>query len=417
MGSRQPNEKEGPSFYGKRRRVLAFVPLTVLLIATALAIAGGIDGWPNLSGHPSPRSATASNPAQGPSVVSPGGPGQIINSVGPIVNSVGESGIAVSSGTEGPTCLGCSTSATPLQHVGNRTTSEGIAIRVFTASISPPTPTTEALPSGAQTTEPSGCFPTRLVQAEISDAQAVTVASGALYGAAGTTTVVGSGEWGLSEGAPAAWVIVAVPSSVDLVVASFGSGTSDSMAPIDGIAVLATHLTSASATSSALPGAVASFNAKGSQVGSVVIGDGNLSLPPSCRPQLPVAPTLPKPGPQPAHGSSARKAVRKAFDTLYSAEPDSKKFVYLQDADSQVGKAGKAAAGTTPQVAAQSLPVVDRVIFTNKTHAAVLYQIDYNGSPVVGPKIGHAVLIGTTWKVTRTTYCGDIDGAHAGVTC
>jgi hypothetical protein len=57
------------------------------------------------------------------------------------------------------------------------------------------------------------------------------------------------------------------------------------------------------------------------------------------------------------------------------------------------------------------------VVFTSKSQAAVLYQIDYDGNPVVGPKIGYAVLVGKTWKVTRATYCGDIDAAGTGVTC
>ena len=126
---------------------------------------------------------------------------------------------------------------------------------------------------------------------------------------------------------------------------------------------------------------------------------------------------MPSLGPQPTHEDSARKAVRKAFETLYSPEPDKVKFLYLQDADAQVARAGKAAAGTTPHVAAASLPVVKKVVFTTKTHAAVLYEIDYGGNPVVGPKIGYAVLVGKVWKVTRATYCGDIDGAHSGVYC
>jgi hypothetical protein len=304
-----------------------------------------------------------------------------------------------------------------LRHVGNRTTSEGIAIRIFTQSVSAP-PTTTSPPLGANATEQSGCNPTELVQTEISDAEAVTVASGALYGAPHTTTVVGSGEWGLSEGAPAAWVIVAVPSSVDLVVASFGDGTSDSMAPIDGLAVLAARVASESASSAGLVrGTVAAFDANGSEVGSAPMAGGNLEVPPNCRPGVPASPTLPKPGAQPAHVTSARKAVRKAFDTLYSDVPDSVKFVYLQGGDAQVGKAGAAAAGTTPQVAAKSVPVVKGVVFTTKARAAVLYEIDYDGNPVVGPEIGHAVLIGGVWKVTKATYCGVIDGAATGVTC
>jgi hypothetical protein len=407
MGPGQRGERRESSSSGGRRRVLAFAPLTVLLLATALAVTGGVAGWPRLGTGPSSpaRDSTASAPSAAAPSSGPTG----------IVLNVGESGSAIS------TCL-CATSESALQHVGTRTTSESIAIRIFTQSVSPPPTTTTSPGSGTNATEQPGCNPTELVQAEISDAQAVTEASGGLYGAAKTTTVVASGEWGLSEGSPAAWVIVSVPASVDLVVASFGDGTSDSMAPIDGLAVLAARVPSESATAPGVVvrGTVAAFDSNGIQVGSVPMEvgvGGNLELPPNCRPQLPAAPTLPKPGPQPAHVSSARKAVRKAFDTLYSAEPDSVKFVYLQGGNAQVGKAGKAAAGTTPEVAAKSLPVVKEVVFTTGTHAAVRYQIDYDGSPVVGPRIGHAVLVGRVWKVTLATYCGVIDGAGTGVTC
>ena len=401
MWRKKHTEEEGSSSSGGRRRVVAFVPLTVLLLAAALAMTGGIDGWPNLGTVRSPGLAKESITTTPTSAATGGTPRIIV--------SVGESGTAISS------CVGCASPVQALQHLGHRTTADGIAIRIFTQSVSPPSATS---PSGTQATEPTECFPTKLVHAEISDAQAVTVASGALYGTARTTVVVGSGTWGEPEGSPADWVIVSVPPSVALVVASFGNGTNDSMAPIDGIGVMAAPLTSESAASSdgQPQGAVAAFNSNGSQVGSVAIG-GGASIPSACSPPLPTPPVMPNLGPQPADIGSARKAVRKAFETLYSPQPDKVKFLYLQDADAQVGRAGKAAAGTTPQVAAKSLPVVRKVVFTTKTHAAVLYEIDYNGNPVVGPKIGYAVLVGKVWKVTRATYCGDIDGAHTGVNC
>ena len=58
-----------------------------------------------------------------------------------------------------------------------------------------------------------------------------------------------------------------------------------------------------------------------------------------------------------------------------------------------------------------------QVVFTDAQDAAVLYEIDYQGTPTVGPKIGYAVLDNGTWKVTRATYCADIDNAGTGVTC
>ncbi|MGO8860851.1 MAG: hypothetical protein ACLQRH_08790 [Acidimicrobiales bacterium] len=79
--------------------------------------------------------------------------------------------------------------------------------------------------------------------------------------------------------------------------------------------------------------------------------------------------------------------------------------------------AGDAAAQKYPQISLGSTPKVLQVVFTDPTDAAVLYEIDYEGKPTVGPKIGYAVLDGGTWKVTRATYCGDIDNSGTGVTC
>jgi len=89
----------------------------------------------------------------------------------------------------------------------------------------------------------------------------------------------------------------------------------------------------------------------------------------------------------------------------------------VEGADQTVVAAGEAAARSHAQIAASSVPVVLGVVFTDPTDAAVLYEIDYRGTPAVGPKIGHAVLVGGTWKVTRATFCGDINNAGTGVTC
>lgn len=406
MWPTERNDQLRTSLFGRRRRVIAPIPLAILFVVTGLAIAAGIDGGPRPTIGSLPTPAAAVNAT----VAAPAVPAGMSGTNG----AVGESGTAIAA------CSGCASpgpvlsTGRALHHLGNRTTANGIAIRIFTQSVSYPTS-----PLGSSVPEQIECSPTMLVPAEISDTQAVTVATGELSGTPTTATVIGSGAWGEPEGSPAAWVIVSAPSSVRLVVASFQNGRSDRMAPIDGIAVLATRLVADSASSSDVQpqGTVAAFDSNGTQVGSVAFGNGTTQIPSTCRWALPSSSTLPKSGPQPAHVGNARAAVRKAFNTVYSAAPGSLKSLYLQDFDEQVTKAGEAAAAANSEISAKSLPVVDKVVFTSKSQAAVLYQIDYDGNPVVGPKIGYAVLVGKTWKVTRATYCGDIDAAGTGVTC
>jgi hypothetical protein len=132
----------------------------------------------------------------------------------------------------------------------------------------------------------------------------------------------------------------------------------------------------------------------------------------------PPTPTLPSPGPQPPDVASAKEEVMTAFTTVYGDGPNDQKLVLLQGgADPAVVAAGNAAAAKYPQISAGLTPVVLQVVFTDATDAAVLYEIDYQGQLTVGPKIGHAILDSGTWKVTRSTYCQDIDNSGTGTTC
>ena len=132
----------------------------------------------------------------------------------------------------------------------------------------------------------------------------------------------------------------------------------------------------------------------------------------------PTPPTLPTAGQQPTDPASAKSDVENAFTTVYGHGQTDQRLQLLQGgADPTVVAAGNAAAESHPQIAAASVPVVLQVVFTDPKDAAVLYEINYQGTPTVGPKIGYAVLDGGTWKVTRATFCADINNAGTGMTC
>jgi hypothetical protein len=114
--------------------------------------------------------------------------------------------------------------------------------------------------------------------------------------------------------------------------------------------------------------------------------------------------------------ATARAAVNAAFITVYGHGEEAGRLRYLQGADQAVAVGGEQAA-VNPNysaIAADETPVVTQVVFVDPTHAAVLYELDIQGRPVLGPKVGHALLDGGTWRVTRGTYCVDVDsgGGH-----
>jgi hypothetical protein len=146
-------------------------------------------------------------------------------------------------------------------------------------------------------------------------------------------------------------------------------------------------------------------NSSGSASGSTVIAS------------TPTAPSLPPAGKQPANPTAAKTDVENVFRAVYGQGTSAQKLRLVQGADQTVIAAADAAASAHAQVSASSAPVVLQVVFTDPKDAAVLYEIDYDGSPVVGPKVGYAVLDGGAWKVTRATFCGDINNAGTAVTC
>jgi hypothetical protein len=296
--------------------------------------------------------------------------------------------------------------------VTERQAADGTLIRVYEHRNPPP-----VYPDGWS--PPPACMATQSIQADLSNGRAVGIADAGMFAPTGRLAVVGTGTWGTTEGAPAAWAIVHAGAGITRVSVSFADGGSDSAAPDNGLVVLSGALYGAATVGPGFfppGGTVAGFDASGAQVAS-------LGLPttpphetpnPACQPPAPAPPGLPSPGPQPGDVISARAAVTKAFLTLYSHAAQSVRFQYLQGADAAVAAAGEKATANYSSLAAATTPVVKGVVFTDTTHAAALYEIDYQGHAVVGPKLGYAVLDSGIWKVTRASYCSDLDngGGH-----
>ena len=135
-------------------------------------------------------------------------------------------------------------------------------------------------------------------------------------------------------------------------------------------------------------------------------------------PQVQGTVSLPPAGEPPADQTTARAAVVDAFDTVYAPDsPASEKAALIEGYSEQIVVAGAAVDRKYPSLTASVTPQVLQVVFTSPTEAAVLYETNYQGHTVMGPKVGYAVLDGGTWKVTRATFCQDINNAGAGPTC
>lgn len=296
--------------------------------------------------------------------------------------------------------------------VTERQTADGIQIRVYEHSNPPDT-----YPDGWS--PPRGCTAIGSIQADLSNARAVGIADAGVFDPTGPLAVIGAGVWGTTEGDPAAWAILHAGAGVTRVSVSFTGGGTDSTAPVNGWAVLSAPLDGAVPMGPGYfgPGGTAvGLDASGSQVATLDLPTAPAHRTPSaaCQPPPPPPVQLPPPGPQPVDVLSARAAVTKAFLTLYSHAAQSVRFRYLQGADAAVAAAGAKAAANYSSLASATAPVVRGVVFTDATHATVLYQIDYQGHAVVGPKLGYAVVDSGVWKVTRASYCSDLDngGGH-----
>jgi hypothetical protein len=130
-------------------------------------------------------------------------------------------------------------------------------------------------------------------------------------------------------------------------------------------------------------------------------------------------PELPKPdGPPPADKARARTQVIQAFTVVIggASTPDER----LSRIDDSEGLEGlrQEVLVHFPQVPLNEISArVDEVRFLNRTTAAVRYTIVLPGYsiPEFPNRIGRAVLVRRTWKVTRGTVCNDL--ALGGVAC
>jgi hypothetical protein len=369
---------------GRRRGIrLALVGLVAIaLVGGGFALGQTIsndDGFSNVVVAPGDASGTSGS---GSSVISdPSGVGII--SSGSV--TIGGSGV--------------------LERVFVRSTGDGIELRAYLASSDVQTP---QCASGTWCPGPD-CFPTTLLQIEVSNHNAAaiwtTTADGSASAPVQVTDVV---SLGVAEGDPATVVAVHASDQVTKVTLEFG-GHADSMTPVNGWAVLAVPSSTASSLAS---GTITGYGDNGAQLGQASTTEQRSSFVPGpdCQPPPPAPPTLPEPdGAPPADQDAARAAVEDAYHQLFGGGS----LESLEGGDQLQATIDQVTAKTPvpPGIGA----AIHEIRFLDDHRAALIWDLLSANGPLLTNQVGYAVLVDGQWKVARETECALLE--LGGATC
>jgi hypothetical protein len=110
-----------------------------------------------------------------------------------------------------------------------------------------------------------------------------------------------------------------------------------------------------------------------------------------------------------------KEGVERAYGTVYDgSRPTQDRLAYVDDPSGIVASLERVSSGELSQTATQLRAVVDRVTFTSTMTATVSYRLATGADAGSAPeRIGSARRVGGTWKVTRSTVCGDLEDAGA----
>ncbi len=301
-----------------------------------------------------------------------------------------------------------------------RREANGVTIRAYQSREQEQASESFCGPEGA--CPPPECFPRRYVSAGLSTEAAVGFAYGPVYAEPAAPIVGTTGVFGVAEGDPVAWAVVQVEREVETVRVEYAAGGDDEMEPVGGVVVLAGPADGANREAPSLGGRLEALDGDGEVVSSTDLrglpGEERILSQPECAPR---PPELPEPdGPPPADEETARQAVIDVFTRVYTGDDPGGQSEGFVDVDDPTGitEAVEMVRQSFPGAITGTNTVrVDEVRFLNPTTAAVRYTIllpDYS-IPEFPSRIGEAVLVDGTWKVTRDTICHDLE--LGGVTC
>jgi hypothetical protein len=269
----------------------------------------------------------------------------------------------------------------------NRTTSDGVTLRGFTQTYD--MSGYDAKCAGTDWCPPPECNPSNNFLAEVNNDGAAAVGGAPAWPLDGAVAASrGQVPLGQNEGAPASVWNVQTADPAALVTATWPDGFVDSMAAVQGWAIVGHNGTDAAPTIT---------------VGGTPIPNGFGDMPASCQPPPPPPPTLPPAGAeQPDDVAAATGAVRSAYETVFSANPDPTVNAGLIEDEENLKPIQDDLKAKNP---GSAIVTVGEIRFLSKTEAALLFDLTYQGAKIRDTQVGYATFIDGTWKISRDTMC------------
>ena len=318
--------------------------------------------------------------------------------------------------------------------LGSRTTDDGVTLRLTEMSAY-----RSEIDAFRRMGVPDDCFAEQDVTVGVSTARTAQQLALAFF--AGDAPVAAQGF--LIEGPQPVEVVVArTPKDAARAVVRFRDGSQDRAPVRDGYVALA-HRTpagrSASTGISPVDDAVVTvFDDDGDRIGRTTttqaMGSPVDFSRPECRPgssssgsgsssvivMTPATQPLPEPtGAPPADEDAARAAITAAFEGAYPPGGDvDAALTNVEGGDTPaVRTAREQASAANPQYVGRVTAVVTEIRFLDDHEAAVRFEFRLDGQPFYSPQVGFAVRTADGWKMSRSTYCDQLQTAGPGIKC
>ena len=292
-----------------------------------------------------------------------------------------------------------------LQLIGQRTTADGITIRLHRSNGEYTEPVLDEMWPGMDLqgwTPADWCFASASARLSVSTSSAVNLSWVSLYDHPRDGLAIDSFAAGYAEGSPVFGLVVQAPEGTEATMTT-GDGRTDT-APIDaGFALLAVQ--------GPIAADVRVDVARPSGNATVELGQlaqpGSSEYREACEPP---PPALPEPGQQPDDPAAEEAALRAAIDEVFrwADDPKQDRSAYIEDTTGIAEARDRLLAGSYAENAGTAEITVEAVVFTSPTEA--WYRYDLHTSSIEFPNrygIARKSADGN-WQLTRATICQDL---------